>query len=522
MTLAMDFSEWNKQDAVVFAVALLVTWVIASCTQAFLVPIPGPFLCKLTVWYLRWHQFKATREEFIEHCHKRYGDIVMITPTEISFRAADAIRDIFAKNKLDKDYSVLLEQWGETNLVSTQEAALHQARRKVVAPAYTAPAITSPASQNIFRSLIKKLESQIDYEGLQNKGSVNIFELFRWFATDLTSCVVYGTEHALNTLESQGDRETMQFILTPIEKQGTSIPILLVQWFPRFIKALTTSKLLPPSLRGIANVTTGMHRYSLETYKKKMAQPDLEKTSPLSHIDLLMAEFHKKGPTPVIPTETYIASDSLDHFFAGCLTAADGLSWLVWEMSLSDNRHRQLKLREELHSAGILPETEIQLTDIVKLPYLNAVLKETLRRHPPVPFSLDRIVKPGQEVYVMGHKIKPGMKASAQIYSVHRYPEVFTEPEDWNPERWEIPSDSVQSQAMTRYFWPFGSGQRMCIGMHVAWAEIRFAAAKIFSAYDVSLASEWFGDKEELLPDGQRSHLFPHEHNEPIIFNKLA
>ena len=150
-------------------------------------------------------------------------------------------------------------------------------------------------------------------------------------------------------------------------------------------------------------------------------------------------------------------------------------------MALPENRERQLRLRKELWDAGITPGCALNLSVIPKLPYLHHVIRETLRRDPPIPFSSKRLVKAGQQVVIDGYAIPAGVSfylptnlaisnryqiiASAQAYSVHRNPKAFPNAEEWNPERWDLPSETTQSREMGRHFWPFGSGQRMCIGM---------------------------------------------------------
>lgn len=99
----------------------------------------------------------------------------------------------------------------------------------------------------------------------------------------------------------------------------------------------------------------------------------------------------------------------------GTTTTADFLSALLYHLSLPENKHHQDKLRQELRtvSNGSCPASStehIPLSQLQALPYLNGVLRETLRISPPIPFSLPRVVKTkDQDVTVMGLKINPGV-----------------------------------------------------------------------------------------------------------------
>ncbi|PNH28454.1 hypothetical protein VD0002_g70 [Verticillium dahliae] len=175
---------------------------------------------------------------------------------------------------------------------------------------------------------------------------------------------------------------------------------------------------------------------------------------------------HQKanGSSEAVPDEKYIAGEALDHWLAGSSTTPDALSWLLYELSRPENALRQQRLQQELRAASITPESPPHIHDLTKLTYLDCVLRETLRRHPPTPFSLTRKARSGG-MTVDGHFVPGGARVSVQSVSLHMDPDVFHEPNDWNPERWDISRASPQFKDMQKSFWPFGSGPRMCIGM---------------------------------------------------------
>ena len=74
-----------------------------------------------------------------------------------------------------------------------------------------------------------------------------------------------------------------------------------------------------------------------------------------------------------------------------------------------------------------------------------------------------------KEVSIYGIRILPGTICAMQPYTENRIPEVFPDPEKFDPERWMIPKDSEQYKAMNRTMWSFSSGGRMCIGLQYAY-----------------------------------------------------
>lgn len=112
---------------------------------------------------------------------------------------------------------------------------------------------------------------------------------------------------------------------------------------------------------------------------------------------------------------------------------------------------------------------------------------ETLRLHAPIPGIQPRVT-PYPTTSLCGYdNIPPNTRVNAQAYSLHRNPEVFPEPETWQPKRWLKPHDSPEMEEMRRWFWAFGSGGRMCVGSNLAvQGEIRCTALYNPAEYLVS------------------------------------
>jgi cytochrome P450 len=160
-----------------------------------------------------------------------------------------------------------------------------------------------------------------------------------------------------------------------------------------------------------------------------------------------------------------IASECADHFLAGIDTTSDTLMFLIWALSLPENQKFQQSLREEVLN---LPESSLNhhghpRTDASdRCAYLQAIIKETLRLYSPLPSSEPRSVN--TTTVVDGYKIPPDTVVAMSPWILHRNPEIFKDPDRFDPERWLQPS-AVQVAEMNHWFWAFSSGGRMCIGM---------------------------------------------------------
>ncbi|KAK2777273.1 hypothetical protein FQN52_003184 [Onygenales sp. PD_12] len=513
--LSAFYAQWH---ILATAIVLLATLNLArSILRAINSPFPGPKLAKLTKWWRRYHELRDNLVQLTHSAHQKYGPIAQISPDEISFCHPDALRDIYTgpHGGLDVIEDVwLFEQYGSENLVSTVDAELHLTRRKNTAGLYTSPVVASAGSQALMKRCIDMFVGEIEKEAEFSR-TVDIFPLVRWLTSDVMIGLIYGAEGSLELLRNKESRDSMGELLVSNTQQLADPFLTIMQWFPAAITK-RISLLFNPESKMAA---FGMSRVQ-EALKSTTSNNNEGVTTHLQH---LLHLYRKKGSNAAIPNTTYIASDCLDHFFAGSSTTADFLSALFWNLSLPENKRYQDRLQHELRTAGIIQGTEVDLSTIQQLPYLNCVLRETLRTDPPIPFGLPRVVKEkNRDVTVMGIRIKPGTTISTQPYSIHRDPNTFHNPDVWDPDRWDIPITSPAYRQMLRMFMPFGYGARMCPGINVAWAEIRLVTARIYSMYETSLGEVFF-DKEggRLLEEEKRKDLFPASSVQPIVFRRI-
>ncbi|KAG0168861.1 hypothetical protein DFQ28_004492 [Apophysomyces sp. BC1034] len=171
-----------------------------------------------------------------------------------------------------------------------------------------------------------------------------------------------------------------------------------------------------------------------------------------------------------------IRDQVLTFLVAGHDTTANTLAWTFYELA----RHPEIeaKVLQEIVDAGIKHDTLPTPEQISKLNYMHRCLKESLRLYTPVRV-LNRYCK--QDCVVPGgYRIKKGSTVSANLYSMHRNSEVFTNPDLFDPERWT----PEEEQKRSRFSWlPFGTGSRACIGMAFAIQEARTVLAMLLHRF---------------------------------------
>ncbi|CAI0409625.1 unnamed protein product [Linum tenue] len=118
-----------------------------------------------------------------------------------------------------------------------------------------------------------------------------------------------------------------------------------------------------------------------------------------------------------------------------------------------------------------------------ELHYLQLVIKETLRLHPPGPFTIPR--KCRKTTVIDGYEIPVGTRVFINISALGRDPNHWTEPETFNPERFL--NNPINYNGLDFNFVPFGSGRRMCPAIQYATTIVSFVLANLLYHFDWKL-----------------------------------
>lgn len=138
------------------------------------------------------------------------------------------------------------------------------------------------------------------------------------------------------------------------------------------------------------------------------------------------------------------------------------------------------RLQDEIRGA-FGSRDEITGDSVAPLPYLNAVIEESMRYCPPVSFGLPRD-SPGE--FVDGEYIPKGIIVSTDLFLMSRDPRNFDDPKVFKPERWLDKNPATESM---RSF-DFSIGPRSCLGKTLAYMEMRIVLAKLVFTFDWELA----------------------------------
>ncbi|KAK7381353.1 hypothetical protein VNO78_33987 [Psophocarpus tetragonolobus] len=178
--------------------------------------------------------------------------------------------------------------------------------------------------------------------------------------------------------------------------------------------------------------------------------------------------------------DTICKATTLELILGGTDTSAVILTWAL--SLLLRNPLALEKVKEEIDTQ-IGKDGCISESDISKLVYLQAIVKETLRLYPPAPFSSPRVFR--ENCSLGGYHIKKGTRLIHNLWKMHRDPSVWSNPLEFKPERFLTTHKDVDLKGLNYELLPFGSGRRICAGMSLGLNMVHFTLANVLHSFDI-------------------------------------
>lgn len=177
-------------------------------------------------------------------------------------------------------------------------------------------------------------------------------------------------------------------------------------------------------------------------------------------------------------TDEEVISHTMMLVLAAHDTTTSNLTWLLYEM----DRHPQITARLRAELEGVTNGLSLRAEHISALRYLDLVLKEVERLHPALTGLPRRVVKTFE---FDGYHVPAGSLVYYSILFTHMMPEVFANPERFDPDRFAPPRSEDERTPFSLI--GFGGGPRACIGRGFARLEMKIIAAILLRGYEWSV-----------------------------------
>ncbi|KAF7281450.1 hypothetical protein GWI33_004775 [Rhynchophorus ferrugineus] len=311
------------------------------------------------------------------------------------------------------------------------------------------PTFTSGKMKMMFETLVSKtdgLEKLIDGY-ITRKEPVDIKEAAARFTTDIIASCAFGIESDALHNDKNDFREFGKKVFKP-----NPLVLFLASTVPAYI-------LGPLGFRFIAQ---DVEEFFIETVMNTIQYREKNKIVRKDFMHLLLqlrnTEGNKATDAQTLTDDELIAQCFV-FFLAGFETSSTTITFTLLELGL--NQDIQDKLRAEINDVLDQHDGRITYEAMMEMKYLDMVINETLRKHPPAA-SISRVCSKKYEVPGTGVTIEKGTKVQIPVWGIHMDPEYYPEPDKFNPENFSAENKAKRSEMA---FIPFGEGPRMCIGL---------------------------------------------------------
>ncbi|EEF50979.1 cytochrome P450, putative [Ricinus communis] len=190
---------------------------------------------------------------------------------------------------------------------------------------------------------------------------------------------------------------------------------------------------------------------------------------------LLKVKEEGDSKTPL--TMTHLKALLMDMIVGGSDTSANSIEFAMAE--IVNNPEVMRKAQQEL-DAVVGKNDIVEESHINQLPYLYAIMKESLRMHPALPLLVPHC--PSETTNIGGYTVPKGARVFINVWQIHRDPSIWENPLEFKPERF-LDSRWDYSGSDFSYF-PFGSGRRICAGIAMAERMFLYSLATFLHSFD--------------------------------------
>ena len=438
--------------------------------------IPGPFISRISSIPLKIATWRAQRTPYAHALIEQYGHIVVIAPEQVLTDDDTAMKTIYDRSSIKTSFYSRMGSW--KGVVSTlgklDYASAAPTRNNLIACfqnknlALLAEHVNAHVKQ--FVEIMETLaEGGEDIDGVV---------WFRLLALDVVTDVLWGEKINL------------------LGHANTSTPDFLRR-FHAFSRYNATKSFLP----GLDTLVKYFGTRKWKTLRNDCSDMDVTAREALDRWNSQDTKRHDRDVLSMLKSmeanddpKHHLSNDEIPSYMvemmylrlnrykmlnkltlnssraAGSSTTSHTAVFACW--ALTNNPEKQKKLRHELFAA-FKDAKNLDMKASQDLPYLDSVIRETMRMWPMIPGPLERYL--GNPITVGNKTVPAGVIASTSAYTQGRKQDVFPNPGEWNPDRW------LDATERMRLNWiPFGYGSRACPGSNLAMTELKYMLGALF------------------------------------------
>lgn len=417
---------------------------------------PGPSTGFLGLAAIR--EIKSDLLGYYRRLQQEYGDIVLMRLgpyRDFTFFHPDQIHELLVEKakhfiRMPRPIQVL-RQWNGDGILIT-EGEIWQRHRRILQPAFSPKRIAGYAE-----AMVSAIGEVLD--AIPPVDEANPARDVEAIMHDLTTTVICRTMFGTDLGSGRRDLQRAVKTLSRVAVDEMFAPFTWPDWLPLQGKREKrwAMKLLDDTIRSFVK----------QGRKRTTPQADL--------LSMLLTTTDTESDGSGL-TDEQVRDQSMTIFLAGHDTTAAGLVWACWALAA----HPRVQERSRAEVDEVLGNRPPTFADLPRLPYCEAVVKETLRHWPPAVAVFGR--QATRDVEISGYPIPKGSVCRVISYVTQHDERWFPEPNLFDPQRW-LPG-RVESIPPLAYL-PFGTGPRACIGKDFALTEMVFVVAMLMQRFEI-------------------------------------
>lgn len=458
---------------------------------------PGAACTTLWLAYMEiWKGVNLTDLRF--QLHEKYGDIVRIAPNELHFSNPSVHKEIYnLRNKWDKDPHLYCATDMDSFFGSPRYPEV-KLRRGLLDPFFSKAAIVKV--QHLVQERLDIFCDALKTQNISGRSS-DLSLGFKCFSTDATSLYCFG-----NCFNQTAAHDFKAPLIIAMEQSLPSFSLRkqcgAIVWLVRNFSDSPIQSVFPSAIR----FSCSLYKIIDSQSRKLVLDPQKLEETPPSNISPKLLGSNVGGRHSRI-TAKHLLRESQILLCAGSSHVV-GTVLMTGTYHLLHNPEMRERLFGELLTVWPDLSQPPRFETLERLPYLTAVVKETLRLAPATPVGLARVVPP-EGATISGVRIPGGTSVSQSSLFVHLSEDVFVCANEFLPVRWLGP----EAAKLDQFLVAFSVGPRSCQGINLVYCELYLGLAHLFRRFDLRMdelrppSLDW---KEHFLSyyTGEHLHVF--------------
>ncbi|ETS73447.1 hypothetical protein PFICI_15052 [Pestalotiopsis fici W106-1] len=444
---------------------------------------PGPKLAASTYWYEAYYDFISKGGgQFtfqIKRLHEEYGPVVRITPDELHIDDPDYYDEVFCNSHssrpIDKMERFRYRLNHPDSTLSTTSAEDHKARRAALAPFFSSSRVRSYNGD--LQAIMERISHRLATEFAGTDRVIHVTHMWASLTADMIMELAFG--HSSRLRDAPDFRSPVPEAMSNIAylaHYATHFPIIgiMIKFLPDALM-----NMLAPAARPLLEFRSDMRKHLQQIKSEAVSGAEKAAGTTIFH-DILYSN---------LPP----ADKSLERLTQeAILVNGAGIETTTWTLTVATahillNPIINEKLSAELRAAMPDPTDILPSEKLENLPYLNAVVMESLRLSFGSVQRLPRINRLFGLEYHDQH-IPPNVPVAMDAFHMHMNEKIFPDPSEFKPERWlDDPKAPDSLKPLSKYLVSFSRGSRGCVGKNLAMMELHVALATLFRRHELEL-----------------------------------